>query len=96
MTKKQQRSPAKQPVSTTTIWLAAIASTLVVIILYIGLFWIDNQASTTTFSEAPSEQTELSRNGLIVFSLAVGALVLGPGILVALIVLPALRKNKKK
>lgn len=96
MVKKQRHPKHKQPVSPTTVWLAVIASALVSIVLYIGLLWLDNQAPNATVSEVPSAQSELGRNELIIIGLIVGLLVFGPGILVALIVLPIIRKNKKK
>lgn len=95
MTKKKQRLLNQQPVSPTVVWLAVIASTLVAILLYAAFFWLDSQ-SPAAATEVTSTQPELSRNGLIIFGLIVSLFVLGPGILVALIVLPIIRKNKKK
>lgn len=96
MAKNQKRPLKVQTVSPTTVWIAVIAATLVAILLYGGLFWLDNQTTTNTVSEAPVAQTELSGNELIIIGLFVIAFVFGPAILVALIVLPIIRKNKKK
>lgn len=96
MTQKQQRPASKQQVSSATIWVAVIASTLVPVLLYFGLLWAADPGPTVTVSETTSSQQELSTNGLLVIGLIAGAFVLGPGILAALIVLPIIRKNKKK
>jgi hypothetical protein len=95
MKKKQQPKP-KQSISPTTVWLAAIASTLVLILLYMGFFWLDNQVQPNTAPDTSSFESELGKNELIIIGLIVSAFVLGPGILVALIVLPIIRKNNKK
>lgn len=95
MPKKKQPTPSKQPVSPTTVWLAVIASMFVALILYFGLMWLDLQTSSEV-TEVSYTQRELGSNELLFFCIAVSLLILGPGILVALIVLPIIRKNKKK
>lgn len=80
-----------------TVWLAAIASTVVTCLLIAGWIWLDSQA-TPTHTVHYEAQTEASASGWEVFFILLlcGAIVLGPGILVALIVLPIIRKNKRK
>ncbi len=96
MAKKKKRPLLGQPISPVTVWIAVIASTLVAILLYLGLIWLENQTSTNTITEAPVSQPELSGSALIIIGLPVCAFVFGPAILVALIVLPIIRKNNRK
>lgn len=73
-----------------------IAAVLMSILLYNGLLWIDGSIGPTTNNEFVSETSRVDNGDVVVFALVLGALILGPGILVALIVLPIIRKNKKR
>lgn len=96
MTTKKLPNTGKPTVSPLTVWLAVIASTLVMILLYALLIWADNQTDPTHAVQAETQTgTDISTTEAIFLAVIVGAIILGPGIVVALIVLPILRKNKR-
>jgi|GEM_PF-3482190 len=97
MTKKTVSTPPKPTVSRLTVWLSAIAATLVMVLLCMAYVWLDTQgySSDTTYTSTQGGD-ELSTAEAVVVLVIVGGIILAPGILVALIVLPILRKQKRK
>lgn len=90
-------TPLSQPrksIPTATVWAAAIAATLISILVYVALTWVGNKTASPATASLTMQSHQVSGKALAIIGILTALFIVGPGLLVALIVLPIIHKKK--